>query len=643
MNQYYEKDYRGIHRPGAVRPLIKDEKTGKMIPTKQTATEILYDESAMESFKNKVLPYFREAKGPKNPDGFNVYTVIPVYLKEAGDLPSKIEEMLASELTIRFRRDQLNEWKADPSGTATMSLKGWLSDKRTVNPRAVFINMSDGSKKGAMSKEVYGRILSGEPVEEMVKDPESWDVAAAINGALFYYAIENVGATILKDLTSPLGDIVTDEMAHEGVVLRNEELFGVKMVKITGNFITSGSTGKFASNRPEEQLPLSPSEREEQPEQADIEAPEEVLAAGRRPFRIGMLPGAFKPPHRGHLNMATRLAKAAKLDKVLILISKPTQKQRAMASGKVLTAEDSQLIWQQYIAGSSIPNAEAHPSPHASPVQVVYDYVMKDPDPNDDLIAPLGAEIFLGCGDKGSDADRYSEIAAKARKDLKIKIVTCPLDVRHTGEYMELLNSAPEIKNNMPSVIDPDEDKDPRDFHGSDMRYLAEFTENSSVALELFKDFVPKGDALAVLGILGINPSSAGIERDEPSAQAPGAVMEVENLFDLFGEILLQEDFQDKMKARLCRAHDWFLNQGRHDLTKHGGGFHLDPPKCKSNAFVAKESVKSKIKLKLLKGFAEKDIEEASSMGAGMVAISPAKIGVGKRENEEDEEETLIR
>ena len=35
----------------------------------------------------------------------------------------------------------------------------------------------------------------------------------------------------MNSLTSPLGDVITDEIAHEGIVLRNEETFGVKMVK----------------------------------------------------------------------------------------------------------------------------------------------------------------------------------------------------------------------------------------------------------------------------------------------------------------------------------------------------------------------------------------------------------------------------
>ena len=43
------------------------------------------------------------------------------------------------------------------------------------------------------------------------------------------------------------------------------------------------------------------------------------------------------------------------------------------------------------------------------------------------------------------------------------------------------------------------------------------------------------------------------------------------------------------MKKRLSRAHAFYLDQGRHDLTKHGGGFHKPRPKDISNAFLAEQ------------------------------------------------------
>ena len=378
--------------------------------------------------------------------------------------------------------------------------------------------------------------------------------------------------------------MITDDMAHEGVVLRNEELFGVKMVKITGNFITAGSAGKFAQDR--SQLPLSASEKESEPEQGDLEPTgEDDVEGGARPFRIAMFPGAFKPPHKGHLNMAERLAKNSGIDKVQIIISSPLKNQRSLPNGKVIDAETSKLIWQQLISNSDIPN--------------------------DDLVAPLGAEVFLGCGDKGDDRMRYEGLIKKAREDLKIKIVVCPLDERHDASYIDLLNSNPEIKNQVPSVKEGSLNFE--DFHGKDMRFFAALAGETEIGLELFSSFVPEGDALPILGILGINPAGSSI------ANQPAEVdFDKDSLLEMIESVFLQEDFQRKMKARLCKAHDWFLHQGRKDLTKHGGGFHLDPPKCKSNAFLAKEGVVLKFKKKT--GCV--DLEEMSSMAAGNVAIA---------------------
>ena len=41
--------------------------------------------------------------------------------------------------------------------------------------------------------------------------------------------------------------------------------------------------------------------------------------------------------------------------------------------------------------------------------------------------------------------------------------------------------------------------------------------------------------------------------------------------------------FQRKMKRRLAKAHRTYLDMGRKDLTKHGGGFRLDRKKDVSN------------------------------------------------------------
>ena len=85
--------------------------------------------------------------------------------------------------------------------------------------------------------------------------------------------------------------------------------------------------------------------------------------------------------------------------------------------------------------------------------------------------------------------------------------------------------------------------------------------------------------------------------------------------------------FQKTMKSRLSKAHATYLDMGRKDLTKHGGGFHLDRPKDGSNAFLAEE---------------QEELEEMSSMAAGNVAGFAGSLGT-KEDEELKEQEQVLR
>ena len=80
--------------------------------------------------------------------------------------------------------------------------------------------------------------------------------------------------------------------------------------------------------------------------------------------------------------------------------------------------------------------------------------------------------------------------------------------------------------------------------------------------------------------------------------------------------------FQRRMRKRLSKAHKTYLDMGRHDLTKHGGGFHKNRPKDVSNAFLAEE-----------------EVEEAIAAAAGAVEGAPGIRPILKREDKELKEQ----
>ena len=360
--------------------------------------------------------------------------------------------------------------------------------------------------------------------------------------------------------------------------------------KLTGNFAPANQI--LGMERFQRFGPIEPKEEDKN-----------ALEGETKPLTIAVVPGAFKPPHKGHLSMVEALAENA--DKVIVIVSTPTKGGRSLPSGKIIDSDDAAQIWNAYLdnspAGSKTTVVK---SPSASPVGVTYDFVMKQPDPTDLLIAPPNATVLLGCGDKEDDQTRFQSIAAKARKDLTIKVQVCQLTAKHSPEYVDLLKQHPAILENLPS--NQKSSVSIQDLHASDMRYVIDAASKDPIGLLMLQDFVPLAeDALAVMGILGLNPAD---QRDGESDQ----VSEPE--IDELAEIIYQETekifkeikfkskkapkskkstgiFQRKMKARLAKAHRTYLDMGRKDLTKHGGAFRMPRPKNISNAFLAEDEI----------------------------------------------------
>ena len=207
----------------------------------------------------------------------------------------------------------------------TKSLGEWL--KEAKNPRYKSIKLADGKRTHPLHKQVYLNILKGEiPIVDMIEDKDAED---AIYGAVIMHATRMLGNQILNALTSPMGDV----MDHEGVVLRDEKLFGPNPVKITGEFIVGNLAGGFGDIK-------------EQEEVVDAEQTQATPVSGKS---IAIVPGSFKPPHAGHLAMVQHYAE--KNDEVLVLISRPLKKQRTLADGTVISAGDAKKLWDILLSG----------------------------------------------------------------------------------------------------------------------------------------------------------------------------------------------------------------------------------------------------------------------------------------------------
>jgi len=122
---------------------------------------------------------------------------------------------------------------------------------------------------------------------------------------------------------------------------------------------------------------------------------------------LAIVPGAFKPPHLGHLSMVKQYASEA--DEVVVLISSPLKASRGIG-GKTISAQDSKKIWDMLLADQGLSNVRVEISPKPSPITATYEYIDKD--------GPLepGIRLILGASKKGGDFKRWKG-AAKYVKD----------------------------------------------------------------------------------------------------------------------------------------------------------------------------------------------------------------------------------
>ncbi len=437
LNQFYEKvaksgASKGNVRPGAERP------DGIKAPSR----EVTYDPEIMETLIEKLNPIAAEL-------GFKVYGSVPTTRTEDTDID--FSSTLSEPLTIKISDDR----------EITKSLADWLSSAQNPDYDSLKVRVGDKMvTRHPLHKELYKALaVDGVPVVSLV---DQADAERAINGALFMHATRMLGNDVLRGLTSPMGDL----MSHEGVVLRDEEKFGPNPVKITGEFILGNLGGGFGGSVTENEEDFIGYEFKPVTEEDEDDDPVVDADFGKT---IAVVPGAFKPPHNGHLDMVRKYAEMA--DEVIVLISRPTRGGRKLPNGREITAEDSLKIWN--LLTQDLPNVEVGISNHASPLTAAYEYVGRD--------GPLeeGTKVILGASNKGGDAGRWAGAEKYIKEGVKL------MDPFATAVKPSLR------PNGVP-------------YSASDMRELLGAAETSEDAIEELEDFIGEDNVFDLLSILGI-------------------------------------------------------------------------------------------------------------------------------------------
>ena len=209
----------------------------------KNSVEVNYNQPAMNSLINKL-------KVHASPLGFDVYGPIPTATKQGVEID--YNQALSAPFEVNISDDYSDAY-GQFEHLQGRPIKDWLSEitQKPANYSAPTYDSAyrttDGKKINPYHKNTYLRILSREePVDSfIVADELGDDVRQVINGSVMLHATRLLGNAFLAGLTSDVGDMISDDASHEGVVIRDPQ-FSQYPFKITGEFIVSGMYGVIA-------------------------------------------------------------------------------------------------------------------------------------------------------------------------------------------------------------------------------------------------------------------------------------------------------------------------------------------------------------------------------------------------------------
>jgi len=501
VGQIYEKKSKKGYRPGIPRP---DDVPGNAFSTVLTLDNS--QQSALKSLLNKVKKVAKR-------NNFKIYGTVPIVFK--GDANVDLDRVLSEKFTVVYDEDF--------DDVQTASLQEWLNVAK--NPRHKSVTLTDGEKIGALSKEIYTAILNKGSLSHFLAVPEGVDSSPmaqdAIDGAVFYHATRVLGREVLNALTSDMGDAQN----HEGAVINDKKRFGVDMVKITGDFILGGMASTFRKDQA-----------------ADVEA----LKCKRT---VALVPGAYKPPHKEHLNMLKHYSRIA--NRVFLFVSP-----RSRGDDKEqhhITKEMSEQIWKLYIKSEGLRNVKILPTDQNSPVKTSIDWIAKNYRGKDCII--------LGASTKPDD---------RGVPDVQGRF--------DRGGIEDFLEDQHNITNDMVTIVDPLE---PNVVHTFTVDMSAtDFRKALAVKdYQKIREFIPeKVDENQVLAILGIPPEPE-IEFEPALEPESGEIPENKKkglhssvLYGLIEKALNEQNspYQIKVRKRHPRMKNRLIGKGGNK--SYGGG-----------------------------------------------------------------------
>ena len=176
---------------------------------------------------------------------------------------------------------------------------------------------------------------------------------------------------------------------------------------------------------------------------------------------VVLVPGSFKPPHKGHYEMVRQYSETYSQGHVHVLISAPSaNSERRTKDGKLITPDAAKQIFELYV--QPLNNVTISVSEFPSPVTAAFES-LKTLDP--------GTTVILGASKKDNDWKRWTSAQAWAEKEgLELDIVNpeeTAVDVvsndigrpYSASNIRDNFDNFEQIKTDIPEHVSPEEIK----------------------------------------------------------------------------------------------------------------------------------------------------------------------------------------
>lgn len=365
---------------------------------------------------------------------------------------------LKGEIDIDYSKvlAEVIEVKLDSQTSTSQSLSSWLSDSKIVKPSySVKYTFSDGKSRSCFSKANYVALIpdQGEQqysIRELLSEEAHPELDDEIyynfaSGAIFYHATRLLGRAVLQTLVnkSKVGnDALT---SHEGVVMRSNDVFGVNNpIKITGDFIRDGMGSNLAQAMTKKPAAVNESTELQDTPEGEIgdEEGEQTIVTTTGTKTVAVMPGSFKPPHKGHLLMAEHLSKVA--DDVLIFVSAPRGSKRLLPfSGTEITYDKAIELWRLMLRGASgnirlIETTNPSPSPIMALAEIMKPADERQSYQDVDFYPEEYSKYYLAMSEKEKD-DPGSMKRFSFYEDMENVEITLVPAFKHDPEYSQAI------------------------------------------------------------------------------------------------------------------------------------------------------------------------------------------------------------